>query len=977
MQSIIDIDTDKIYTGKVVFWNAYFGFIQCEELQTNIFFHKKNISKISIKEINFLDKVSFKIAFSKTKKYFQKPYAYSIRFQEQGNLGDYHRKIGILYDWNGKFGYIHYPTEGKKILLFHTRVLFSKELNNQDLIIFHPVISTKDTSQLFAFFAYHIKYEKNIEFLKEQYLNNPSLELYQHLKEVICNSSENSNNIGSELFKLEMTYLERVDTLEDFLHLTNTLKKLKSEYRFQPDVEILKSFVSDHYILQLWENNLIESYDFNLIQKYFERANIETKKEIIARISDEHKKELIYNYYLDQTKDLTQSRYLREFLSIIQVDETIANVFSEVKDSILLKLSSHEIIDLWLNNYIDTLENISLERKINVLNEIAVVHLGKKINNLSESKRFELSKILEEYLDRYITPTYFDLNYPKLVIFLKIYKRISDLNKDEKYLNVFEKVLKKLTNKQKFILWIFKVDIDFSDFEYIKNHLENINHYFRLRFLLRLQREKKCNIFNEIQLSQEGLIHFALNYQWNELIQPISDEPNNDEYTVSFLIDIKDFFELAFVRKLADIIYNNIPLYNVIHLRLWLYEYVDYYDYVGYRENFKNLTRSEKNYFRNKMNDIIMLSNITEQEIIQVVPCTNFVKVDDETTIYNAFLTNLYFGDGIIMLKREDGRYTDEYREEYSSTGLNRIPSNHPLSQENIVIKVIENKIEEISGLDTIFSKIHTANIQKALNKKVLTENSLGERQENTAYAEDWNLRKQIVEYLNQNQYPNKEIIYVNEPKNFYRHLDENSGVDTFEKTALFTIKVPEGYGIIWENIDLSEDKATYVFKSTEFDYENQINKIKEAISSYAQLRSVLISRSEKDELLIFKRNLGYLASIRKRRGKPQSFSNWLQKLEKILLKEIPPIPSAEEMEKLKDWHFENNFSIITKRERKQKAKDTIKESELSKVDIFEITTSSSNLQNLKQKEFQLKKIYLEKIKAFNEYFEELFNIKF
>ncbi len=43
--------------------------------------------------------------------------------------------------------------------------------------------------------------------------------------------------------------------------------------------------------------------------------------------------------------------------------------------------------------------------------------------------------------------------------------------------------------------------------------------------------------------------------------------------------------------------------------------------------------------------------------------------------------------------------------------------------------------------------------------------------------------------------------------------MDENSGIDSYEKTGLYSIEIGNEYTIIWENIDLTFDRATYVFK--------------------------------------------------------------------------------------------------------------------------------------------------------------------
>lgn len=135
------------------------------------------------------------------------------------------------------------------------------------------------------------------------------------------------------------------------------------------------------------------------------------------------------------------------------------------------------------------------------------------------------------------------------------------------------------------------------------------------------------------------------------------------------------------------------------------------------------------------------------------------------------------------------------------------------------------------------------------------------------------------------------------------------SSVKYFHYPHLYTIKTDDGYAIVWENIDMTEDRATFIFKATSETYLLQIEKIAHSIVSYGQFRSTLISAREEDKLEIFKNNHGYIAKIHKQRGKNLPFENWREKLHNALSQPIPDLPDFEQIESLKYWQADMPFS--------------------------------------------------------------------
>lgn len=975
----------NIDKGNIIYWNPTFsyGFIECPELSNSIFFHKSNCKYESIQ---LFDKVSFQTSVANSKKHKGKKVAIEINLIEKGNFKNYDLRIGTIQNWNGKFGFIDYPTDGKKIFLFHTRLLNSKNIQNDDLVIFNPIISVKDTTQLFAFFAYPVSIERDVNFLKSQY------EKYQipALKGYILNISNKDELTLKERFELELIKLGLISKIEDYLKLADLLKRYSKDFSFNADYDILSKYVSAKYLIQLWESDIINSYDIDTIKEYFIKANADTKRVIIQKLIEVDKDVIIDKYFLHLQNSNKLKRInndLKTFLDIIYRNEKTRrkSLYEKVKQYLLSTLSPNELIDLWLHDYIDGLSESYVVKYFNLGDKNSIKLLLQRKDEDGKEKYTELiSKIYEQYfIDIAKGNLDFEEEYPNLVKYLKIFEN----EFADRYLEIIDILQTTLRPYQQFVLWVLGINIEIDSYFFVKQNLSEINHYYRLKFILRYLNENDNadieKLLNSVYLDLNSLKGFAINYKWNDVVYPT--EIIEREETHSFLCDVIDYNSKSKkdfnILDLADAIYNSIEKYTEVHIRLWLYDYLTdkkYYSYVGFRANFKNLTNKEREYFRTKTNEKDF-SEISEQEVSEVQPCTNYEQINETAKSYKAFVENVYFGNGYIKLRLENRDYTEQFPQEYSSTGLNRIPSTHYLNKIPLKIVVETNKIEELTGLENLFAQIHTGEIEKALGT-VIEGNE--RNSQNYTYTEDWQLRKQVIDYLNANQAKNIEVTIVNEPKNMYRRLDESSGIDEFEKTILFTIKIEnkDEFAIVWENVDLSEDRATYIFKCSKDNHSEQIRKIANAIASLAQFRSTLSSAKDENELYIFKNNFGFITSIRKQRGKNKPFSNWLGKLENALIQQIPKLPTTDELEKLKNWtpNIPHTARLNKSSQIKFKPSAVIREKDLAKTDIF--TSQEQNNDDEKMKEAtsihnEDKIPLLNMLKEFNQHFTE--NLKF
>jgi cold shock CspA family protein len=258
-----------LHEGKIDYWNTKFGFIGSSELGS-VFFHSSKVPKQLLETLTLFDIVSFEVKENISPMNKGKLVAHHILIKSKGDFSGYDRRIGVLRAWNSHFGFIDYPTEGKKIFLFHTRLVFTTKIQSGQLIVFNTIKSTKGNTPLFAYFAYPLIFEKDIEFLKKEYSRHP----IPGLKEYILEISQDIN----DKFELELIELEKIETGESFSRLIKVIKNYKEQFNYTPDWVLLSKYVSTTYLIQLREIKLINAYDIKIINDYFIKASANTKR---------------------------------------------------------------------------------------------------------------------------------------------------------------------------------------------------------------------------------------------------------------------------------------------------------------------------------------------------------------------------------------------------------------------------------------------------------------------------------------------------------------------------------------------------------------------------------------------------------------------------------------------------------------------------------------------------------------------------
>ncbi len=895
----------KSFSGKIIFWNGIYGFIQQED-GSSIFFHRSGITKNSKTETKLLVGVTYQISNNIEGKHKGKPIAINVTKTSEVNLKDYERHFGKLISWNDHYGEIQSTLQDKTVFFYNTRSLnLNDTFKNGDFVIFHQVKSHKDPNKLFALFAYPFLSETDITFLHQKYFETQIEEIQNRIKELLDEFPKHSIE---DRFKFELDVIGIIDNNTKFVKLVSLLKKYNKK-GFSPKYDLLKAYCTNTHLIQLWESNLINEYDTSLMKSYFHKTNADNKRFIFRKFKDDDK-DIIINFHIDSLENEGYLRRLnnniKTLLDIIyrQEETRKLEIYNKVFNRLFENLTPDELISLLLNGYIEDLPKQFIVENIDINN----IKLINELLNKKEEKYIEFIKKLFDNYFKEISKKDFKKEYSDLIEKLKFFEVWYGIH----YKEIISILSTHYSHEQKFVLWLFDVSIEFDGLSYFENNHQYLNHYYKIRFFLHeienIANSRIQSLLKYISINQEGLLEYVSGIPWNNMIWPteIAGEVNTNSYF--FLPDVKMFIkEFDFIKLdiniLSERIFNSLSPYQIHHLRLWLYSYVstDLYDYVGFRECFKLLNSEEQSMFKSKGNNIIF-DELIESIENEVIACKNIISESEFSKKYKAFLYNIFFESGFYRLRKEDGTYTYRKEEEYSSLGFNTIPSSLAISKIEIIIEVSsDNEILNAKGLEEIFTKIHTGEIEKALGK-------VGPRVEaingpvNQPYIEDWKLRKEVIDYLNENQIYGIDPKTVDEPRNFFRRMDADSGPDLLELTQLFSLETSDGIAIIWENIDLSEDRATYVFKTTHIHHFSQIDKVAHSIVSLAQFRSTLISSKEDPKLLVFKNNLGFIGKIHKQRGKNLPFTNWLTKLEELLSKPIPDLPTEDELREIENW---------------------------------------------------------------------------
>lgn len=901
------------FKGKIYDWNGYYGFIYCDDGR-QIFFHKDDLKFLNPNNSYLLSEVTFDLSESRKKGHEGTLKAKNIKIINRLEIEEHELHLGRLNSWDQsptsklERGDIASPLQEKTIGLRKGRSLYPKdELKVGDLLIFSQVKTSAD--KRLAVFAYKLEWEKNISVLKNLYLESSEPELLVQIK-ALAGAGETLST--KQEFFLELGLVTEVSDLADFKNLVKLIKPFVSK-DFIPEWSDLTNICQSQYLIELWENGLVNNPDLSVILIYFVNNNLRIKESIIKRLPYDQQEKIVTNYiqFLKEKRLLSFiNPKLREILRFLSKKDKLTanrlNLVTELTNS----LKESDVYRLWIEGFLLSIDTDVLKRHINLNDEEEI----KKILVKGDYFSAVILSSLEENLFALISG-YFEIKYMRIAIQLMV---IAENFKAE-YQAIKSKVSLVTTQKQKFILKLFNAPIEFDLIPYYLQKWSEVNLYQTIRLINMAGDQSKFPDSALERVTLEKIEDFIDNVSWNDSFQPteIMQEKN---IQFAFMHDVSLYIETFSptgftINDIGKYTFTSIPEYTVMHLRLWLYGYLDHtcFDYTGFKQYYSELTRLERKIFKAKASGLMIAKYVTIPELNSVRPCTIFDTKANGSQIYHAFLFNFYFKEGKLKLLTENnfpnGPYTKEFPCKDASSGLNRIPESHSICRIPITCEVsFEGNILAFPvGLDDILMMIRTEEIGKSLE---MEKESNQDNQDQGSYVEDWKLRKSIIDLLNQKQIFGLDPISVYENNTIRGEYSNSNNVTDLEHTQLFSVETADGISIVWEDIDLSDDKATYIFKATKERQSVLLEKLVSAIASNATIRSTLSHNLNSEILAIYRKDLGYVGSIRKQRGDPNAFFNWEQKLEEAMKLPIPIELTGSEVDKLKQWTLGSTFTL-------------------------------------------------------------------
>jgi len=317
--------------AKIVYWNYQYGFLEINQ-ERSIYFHKKHVSKKYLsKGVRLFDEVAFEVGITEKGKHKDKEYAHTVEFIQNGNYDEYERLIGKLIKWNGRKGYIDSPNLESKVLLYNTRIteVHPRKIKKGNYFIFHEVKSSKGGDQLFAFFAYPLTYEENIYFLKEKYKQSQVEDVKKHYQSLLIDKKGKS--IESD-FLYDLNTLEETQNGKNYQLLVGLVKSYQKKKYFPSWSKLKAVGISEVQLVNLWEDEVITSYDIEVLKIYFYGSTADKKRTLILNFDKESKLEIL-NYYkeklIEDGKFSRLSVDLKTFLDIVyrRKDEASDNSF--------------------------------------------------------------------------------------------------------------------------------------------------------------------------------------------------------------------------------------------------------------------------------------------------------------------------------------------------------------------------------------------------------------------------------------------------------------------------------------------------------------------------------------------------------------------------------------------------------------------------------------------------------------------------
>lgn len=353
-----------------------------------------------------------------------------------------------------------------------------------------------------------------------------------------------------------------------------------------------------------------------------------------------------------------------------------------------------------------------------------------------------------------------------------------------------------------------------------------------------------CPFINELELIRD-----------HELKKYLIDKPTiiDSLFRYSKAVEIINQLQNSYNVHNANLLIKSLYDHSTyeIQLRLWLYEYVDIFDFEKFAEYYFTLTKEERRLFNKRVRSILRIE--LDKKLLKVrVPCV-LIKQEESISIFKATWKSIWFNDGFLRFCMDDGIFSEAYKWSFSSRDFNslydyfsgkRLPDLTVYSQNGVIV--------DVEGLDEIEIFIKKMSFLKEIEKN--PEYIIKGEGENRV-PRNILLRNDCIRILGNLSKEGTKVFRVYE--RVYTQKLERWIVTDFDTSYLFSIELnhPE-FAIVWESVEFEKSKATYVFKCHSDELSTTLNNVIMYVNTTIHVRSTLL-RSEEDQ-----QQLGFVGRI-------------------------------------------------------------------------------------------------------------------
>lgn len=894
------------YIGKIILIDRErgFGFIESDNPELHIFFPKS--SALAWNKLEIYDEVQFEILTSTIQRHFGKPYAGNVVWPK-GYVSDIGEKYGVIdrwvgkmAEWDGQRGYIEVSTLSKRVYLKHTTLAHCRlnKVGPGTLFVVNPVKSTKPHSEYFALFAYPLNLEANPEFLQEAWEKNDEQVILDAIEDRLVKTGHTGRlwQLYCGRYVIDLGEAER---LQEIVNMIDRFRR----WGFEPGLADLDKAAGGNgsILLTLWFREKTKYFKPDEVSAFFKSTGDDLRDQVLSLADEAYRIHLLTEYgrYLAAQGQLSANTpRLRYLLKTAKgYGDSVWDAVWDVVETYLEQLSLENKIQLWALGLFKDLDLAKFLSLISLKNTELWLGIIKRKSEEGETLTKVILDLFLEKTDR----NRFDDWHPCFIPVM----RAAAKKWPESAASVRPRLRQLLTTDQLLTLGLLGLD------DYLEEHADfreagggRWPMYALVRYALIRYRQGKITpeeirrLFLAHGFSAERLRAEIPGLPWSQVLQPCRTLTKAEiDYEIGYLEDVSEacnlagFPELRVFREssLATCIFESVKTMEVFHARLWLNDFIprDYYDYQGFREPFKKLTREEKRLFVQPSQEM-MEDTVDVQVVSEIPPCHDY-KENGKMRVYLAKLKNIHFEKDKFQLKTPGG-FTNWATRKGVTYGFNFLSGNYYFDKFIIEIHVRGNDIVFERGLDRIIDEI----VRSRLNSSMLNPGELENLPVNydEAYPDDLQLQEKILYYLKEKQDIDHKTILINPhifEFEYSKSYDQEYGI-SHVVTGIFTIKINDAFALIWEFLDLHYENATYVFKVDLQNYEMIVDRLKMVIATRSGVRAALNasdyrSRQNNQEALLdkFRRGLGYVANFKIKRGDKGAFSLWKKRLDSKL----------------------------------------------------------------------------------------------